>query len=146
DYGCRDRNGRAVELPHTRGAARLAGPKHVLARAPLVSGEHQPHQRSRSLVQELVPDPHGRQKAGRDPSEPRTDQATARAVWAVRSFSAVRLTFSSPESSLPLSSPSSAVKGASSRRLIGFSIPESPASCPASCLHSRCAPPRAHLP
>ena len=34
-----------------------------LAGAPLLPGEYQPHPRSRSLVQELVPVPHGRQEA-----------------------------------------------------------------------------------
>ena len=35
-------------------------PNTVLARAPLLPGEHQPHQGSGSVVQELLPDPHGR--------------------------------------------------------------------------------------
>ncbi len=36
-------HGRPVELPHPGGAARLARPQHVLARPPLISGQHQPH-------------------------------------------------------------------------------------------------------
>ena len=71
----RHRHGRPVQLPHPGRAARLARSQHVLARAPLLPGEHQPHQGSRALVQELLPDSHGRQEADGNPGQPRADEA-----------------------------------------------------------------------
>ena len=43
----------------------LASSRHesFLAGAPVLSGEHQPHSRSRAMVQELLPVAHGRQEA-----------------------------------------------------------------------------------
>ena len=55
----------------------------VLARAPFLPGEHQSHQGSRAVVQELLPASHGRQEADRDSGEPRPDQAAAGIVQAV---------------------------------------------------------------
>ena len=77
--GC-DQHGRAVELPNAGRVAGLAGSQHVLAGASFVPGEHPAHQGSRPMVQELLPDPHGRQETGGDSGEPRANQAAARAV------------------------------------------------------------------
>ena len=58
-------------------------PRHVLARAPLLPGQHQPDQGSHAVVQVQLSAPHGRQEADRNPGEPRADQAPARAAEAV---------------------------------------------------------------
>src|SRR5262249_3520111 len=68
-------------------AGRAAGDgrrQAVLARSPLVSGEHQPHQGSRALVQELVSAAHGRQEAVGSAGVARADQTSARTIQSVR--------------------------------------------------------------
>ena len=72
-----------IQLPHHRRAAIQPGSRHVLARAPLLPGQHPPHQGSDPVVQVQLPAPHGRQEADRDPGEPRADQAAEGALKAV---------------------------------------------------------------
>ncbi len=71
---------RAIELPDHRGAAIESRSGHVLARAPVLPGEHPPDQGSDSVVQVQLPAAHGRQEADRNPGEPRADQAAASAA------------------------------------------------------------------
>jgi two-component system response regulator LytT len=47
--------GGPIEVPHSRGAAGSAGSPDVLACAPVLRGEHQPHQGSRAVVQIELP-------------------------------------------------------------------------------------------
>src|SRR5215472_4346743 len=83
DHGCCvERRGR-IELPDHRGAAVEPGSGCFLARAPVVSGEHQPDQGSDSVVQVELPAQDGRQEADRDSSEPGADQAAAGVAEAV---------------------------------------------------------------
>ena len=51
---------RAIQLPNHRGTAIQSRSGYVLARAPLLSGEHPPHQGSDSVVQVQLPAPDGR--------------------------------------------------------------------------------------
>ena len=60
-------DGGTIELPNARRVAGEPESESILARASFLSGEHQPHPGSRSLVQEFVPASDGRQKADRDP-------------------------------------------------------------------------------
>ncbi len=95
-HHCRDRraqwDGRPVELPHAGRIARQPRSEFVLARPPLFSGECQSHQRSRPLVQELLPASHGRQEANRDSGQPGADQAPAGIVRVVKKAAARRET------------------------------------------------------
>ena len=52
-------------------------PRTVLARPPLLPGQHQSDQRSHALVQVVLPAPDGRQEAHRDPRQPRPDEEIA---------------------------------------------------------------------
>src|SRR5271165_1838856 len=70
-------------MPHSRRIAGAARSQHLLARAPLLRREYQSHQRSGSLVQVELSAAHGRQKADRNPGQPRPDQTAARAIQAV---------------------------------------------------------------
>ena len=90
-------HGGALQLPHLGGTTRQLGSRIVLARSPLLPGEHQSNSRSRALVQEFVPVAHGRQEAERDSSQPRSNQAAA---GAFRSLSFPVLPGRSPLSTL----------------------------------------------
>ncbi len=70
-------------MPHSRRTARAARSHRLLARAPLLCGQHQPHQGSGPLVQVQLPAPHGRQEADGNPRQPRPDQAPPRALQAL---------------------------------------------------------------
>ena len=77
---CRGR----IELPHHRRAAIQPRSRYLLARSPLVSGEHPSHQGSDPVVQVELPAPHGRQEANRSAGKPRANQAAARAAETLR--------------------------------------------------------------
>ena len=70
-------HGRGIELPDHRGPAVEPRPRRLLARPPVLPGEHQPHPGSHPLVQVELPDPHGRQETDRNPGQPGPDQAAS---------------------------------------------------------------------
>jgi len=73
-----------VELPYAGRAGRFAGWEPVLARAPLVPGEHQSHQGSGAVVQVELSAQDGRQEAGRGSSEPGADEAVKGVVQTLK--------------------------------------------------------------
>jgi CheY-like chemotaxis protein len=86
DYGCdrwTQRHRRTIQLPHSGRAPGESRSQSLLARPPLLPGEHQPHQGSGSLVQEFISTTHGRQEADRNSSQPRSNQTPSRTIWLV---------------------------------------------------------------
>jgi two-component system LytT family response regulator/two-component system response regulator LytT len=77
---------RQFELSHARGIERRARFRIFLAAAPLVPGEHSPHQGSRSLVQVQLHAEDERQKTNRNPRQPRANQTAARTLQVVMPF------------------------------------------------------------
>ena len=77
------RRRRHLQLSHARRTARGARFGIVLAAAPLVPGEHPPHQGSRAVVQVQLHAEDGGQEADRNSGEPRADQTAARIVQAL---------------------------------------------------------------
>ena len=66
DHGCDQRGQRhrgPIQLPYSGRIAGQSRSQSFLARAPVLPGEHQPHQGSGPLVQEFLSTAHGRQEA-----------------------------------------------------------------------------------